>query len=262
MPRSHAKVGALWFRPDELALAADVHPRASRPAITRDERPVVAAFAASASLHGVFAVIVALAVGGGGIGRQVPPEAALRATLTTPAQKFAATEPVASPPPLQAPVATVSLQPKARLPAPIPTPKELPVDGSGEGRLIVHVAETDVVPAPGMLAALEGLHPGAVRIVPEFEVAPAGAYPEAALVEKRQFSTEILVVVHEDGRLEVAQGTFEDPIFGDSVRAALASAKAQPPVVDGKAVTGWTVLRFYYEFVGAGVVGAAHDPTR
>ncbi len=97
---------------------------------------------------------------------------------------------------------------------------------------------------------MDALHPGAVRIVPEFEVEPAGTYPEAALAERRQFSAEILAVVHEDGRLEVVQGTFEDPIFRDSVRAAVGSAKARPPEVDGKVVTGWTLLRFYFEFVG------------
>jgi len=262
MARWHANVGALWFRSEELALAADFHPRASPAATTRDRRPIAAAFAASAAVHGALTVIVALVVGGGGIGLEVPPEAALRARLASPAQKFAVPEPVAQPPPLQAPVASVSRQPKAHLPAPIPAPRALPVNGSGEGRLIVHAAETDVVPAPEMLAVLEGLHPGAVRIVPEFEAEPAGSYPEAALAERRQFSAEILAVVHEDGSLEVVPGTFEDPIFRDSVRAAVAAAKALPPQVDGKAVTGWTLLRFYFEFVGSDAAGPAPAPAR
>jgi hypothetical protein len=258
LPRWHANVGPLWFRPDELVLTADAELRASLADAARNERPVAAAFGASVAVHAALAAMVALAIGGSGLGRQAPPEAALRATLATPAQKFAVPEPVALPqPPLPAPTATVAALPKALVAAPIPVPKPPPVKGSGEGRVIVQIAEADVPPTPEMLASLDALHPGSVRIVPEFEVEPAGTYPEAALAEQRQFSAEILAVVHEDGRLEVVQGTFEDPIFRDSVRAAVAAAKARPPEVDGKVATGWTLLRFYFEFVGSDAAGAA-----
>jgi hypothetical protein len=263
LPRRHANVGPLWFRPDELALAADADLRASLADATRDERPVALAFGASVAVHAALAAMVVLAIGGSGGGRQAPPEAALRATLATPAQKFAAPEPVA-PPPLPAPhsVATAASLPKSLVTAPVPVPKATPSRGSGEGRVIVQIAASDVPPTPQMLASLDALHPGAVRIVPEFEVEPAGTYPEAALAERRQFGAEILAVVHEDGRLEVVQGTFEDPIFRDSVRAAVGSAKARPPDVDGKVVTGWTLLRFYFEFVGSDASGAAPAPAR
>jgi len=263
LPRWHANVGPLWFRPDELALAADADRRAPLADATHSERPVAMAFGASVAVHAALAAMVALVIGGSGVGRPAPPETTLRATLATPAQKFVAPEPAALPPPtLPAPAAVVAALPKALVAAPIPAPKPPPVKESGEGRVLVQVAESDVAPAPELLASLQALHPGAVRIVPEFEVEPAGAYPEAALAERRQFSAEILTVVHEDGRLEVVQGTFEDPIFRDSVRAAVDSAKARPPEVDGKVVTGWTLLRFYFEFVGSDAAGAAPAPTR
>lgn len=258
LPRWHANVGPLWFRPDELALAADADLRASLADATRSDRPVAMAFAASAAVHAALAAVVALTIGGSGIGREAPPKATLRATLATPAQKFVAPEPVALPPPtLPVPTAAVAALPKALVPVPIPAPKPPPVKESGEGRVLVQVAESDVLPTPEMLASLHALHPGAVRIVPEFEAELAGSYPEAALAERRQFSAEILAVVHEDGSLEVVPGTFEDPIFRDSVRAAVAAAKALPPAVDGKVVTGWTLLRFYFEFVGSDAAGAA-----
>ena len=263
LPRWHANVGPLWFRPDELALAADADLRASLADATRSDRPVAMAFAASAAVHAALAAVVALAIGGSGIGREAPPEATLRATLATPAQKFVAPEPVALPPPtLPVPTAAVAALPKALGPVPIPAPQPPPVKESGEGRVLVQVAESDVPPTSEMLASLHALHPGAVRIVPEFEAEPAGSYPEAALAERRQFSAEILAVVHEDGSLEVVPGTFEDPIFRDSVRAAVAAAKALPPAVDGKVVTGWTLLRFYFEFVGSDAAGAAPAPVR
>jgi len=263
LPRWHANVGPLWFRADELALATDADRRASLADAKHNERPVAMAFGASVAVHAALAAMVALAIGGSGVDRQAPTEAALRATLATPAQKFALPEPVAvPPPPLPAPTAAVAALPKALVPAPIPVPKQPPIKGSGEGRVIVQVAEPDVLPTPEMLASLDALHPGSARIVPEFEVEPAGTYPEAALAEKRQFSAEILAVVHEDGSLEVVPGTFEDPIFRDSVRAAVAAAKALPPQVDGKAVTGWTLLRFYFEFVGSDAAGPAPAPAR
>lgn len=263
LPRWHANVGPLWFRPDELALAADANCRASVADAPHNERPVAMAFGASVAVHTALAAMIALVIGGSGVERPAPPEATLRATLVTPAQKFAVPEPVGLPsPPVPPPAATVAALPKALVPAPIPVPKPPPVKGSGEGRVIVQIAEADVSPAPEVLASLDALHPGSVRIVPEFEVEPAGTYPEAALAAKRQFSAEILAVVREDGTLEVVQGTFEDPIFRESVRAAVAAAKARPPQVDGKVVTGWTLLRFYFEFVGSEAAGPAPAPTR
>jgi outer membrane biosynthesis protein TonB len=263
LPRWRANVGPLWFRPDEPALVADADLRAPLADATYVDRPVAFAFGASMAVHAALAAMVALLIGGSGIGRPVPPDATLRATLATPAQKFVAPEPVAAPPPPVPPsAATDAVLPKAFVPTPIPAPKPPPVKDSGEGRVFVQVVESDVPLAPELLGSLGALHPGAVRIVPEFEVEPAGTYPEAALAERRQFSAEILTVVHEDGSLEVVQGTFEDPIFRDSVRAAVATAKARPPEADGKVVTGWTLLRFYFEFVGSDAARAAPAPTR
>jgi hypothetical protein len=263
LPRWHANVGPLWFRPDELALVADADLRAPLVRTTREDRPVAFAFGASVAAHAALAAMVALVIGGTGAGRQSPPDTALRATLTTPAQKFVAPEPVALPaPPVPAPIATDVALPRAVLSTPIPAAKPPPVKDSGVGRVFVQVVEPDVPLAPELLGSLDALHPGAVRVAPEFEVEPAGIYPEAAIAERRQFSAEILAVVHEDGSLEVVQGTFEDPIFRDSVRAAVAAAKARPPEVDGKVVTGWTLLRFYFEFVGSDAAAATPAPVR
>lgn len=241
-----------------LVLTADAGLRALLADAPRDERPAALAFGASVAVHAALATMVALAIGGSGVGPPVPPEAALRATLATPVHRYAAPEPVARPRvPAPRSVAFAARQPKSLLPAPAPVPIATPSGGSGEGRVIVQVAESYVPPTPEMLTSLDARHPGAVRVVPEFEVEPAGAYPEAALAEKRQFSAEILAVVHDDGRLEVVPGTFEDPLFSDSVRAAVGAAKARPPEVEGQGVTGWTLLRFYFEFVGSDAAGDA-----
>ena len=253
----------LGFRPPGPVAGTDADVRAVPDSSARNRRPVAAAFAASALVHALLALVAALVIGGSGIGRQTPPDLTLRARLSTPAQKFVAPEPVALPPPSPpAPTAHVSPLPMALVPAPIPARSPSTIKGSGEGRVLVQVAEADVPPAAGLLASLNALHPGAVRVVPEFEVEPAGSYPDAALAERRQFSAEIAAIVHADGHLEVVQGTFEDPIFKDSVRAAVAAAKARPPEVDGKVVTGWTLLRFYFEFVGSDATATAPAPTR
>jgi hypothetical protein len=256
LPQWRANVWPMSFRPDGPALAPDLDRRATLPAARASGRPVAAAFAASFALHGALALVVVLALGGSGSGRTLVPEATLRATLATPVQKFAAPEPapaVVEPAPA---VPSPSPQPKALVPAPLP-PAAPPADPSrGEGRLIVQVAEPDEVPDPAALAGLLGRHSGAVRVVPDFEVDPASIYPKAALAERRQLTTLVLAIVHDDGRVEVAPGTFEDPLFGASARAALLPARARPPEVDGRAVTGWALLRFYYEYVGAASAAA------
>jgi len=257
LPRWRANVGPLWFRPDGLALAPDFDLRATLPVARRGGRPVAAAFAASAAVHGALAVAVVFALGGSGIGQPLAPEAPLRATLAAPPQKFAVPEP--APAVVEPAHAGPSLSPlpKALVRSPLP-PTPPPADASrGDGRLMVQAAEPDEAPDAAALAGLLGAHPGAVRVVPDFEIEPASIYPEAALAERRQLTALVLAIVHEDGRVEVAPGTFEDPVFGASARAALASAKARPPEVGGKAVTGWALLRYYYEFVGADATAAA-----
>jgi hypothetical protein len=233
--------------------------------VEQDRRPIVAACAASAALHALLGVLAALAIGGGGVGRASPAESGLRATLASPAQKFVTPEPardVLPPPAVPAPTVPATAMPKALVPLPVPAAPAAKVKGSGEGRVILHVAEPDEPPEPAVLGALREAHPGAVRIVPEFDVEPAGVYPEAALSARRQAVVTIVAVVHEDGRLEVAPGTFDDPLFGASIREALASSKARPPLADGKPVTGWALLRFYYEFVGSGAAPAVALPSR
>ena len=154
LPRWHANVGPLWFRPDELTLVADADLRAPLADATYGDRPVAFAFGASVAVHAALAAMVALVIGGTGVGRQSPPDATLRATLATPAQKFVAPEPVAAPPP---PVPTSAVAdaapPKALVPTPIPAPKPPPVKDSGEGRVFVQVVESDVPLAPELLGS-------------------------------------------------------------------------------------------------------------
>jgi hypothetical protein len=247
-----------------LALAADADLRAFPAGGPRDERPAALAFGASVAVHAALAAVAALAVGSSGSGPPTPPEATLRATLAVRAPSFAGPEPVVASPLPSAPraVASRAPSPRALVTVPAPVPSATPSTRSGEGRVLVQVAESDVPPTPEVLASLGALHPGAVRILPEFEVEPAGAYPEAALADRRQFSAEIAAVVHADGSLEVVQGTFEDPIFRESVRAAVGAAKAHAPEIDGRSVTGWALLRFYFEFVGPGAAGGAPAPAR
>lgn len=121
----------------------------------------------------------------------------------------------------------------------------------GLGRVVVQIAEPDETPEPAALAGLRRAHPRAVRVVPEFESEPAGIYPDAALTARRQSIVSVVVVVHADGRVELAPETFDEPLFGASIRNALAAAKARPPEVDAKPATGWALLRFYFEFVGS-----------
>jgi len=257
-------VGPPGIGPDELAVTADAGLCPSPAATARNTRPVAAAFAASAIVHAALALLVALAVGGADIGRDAPSPSALRATLSEPPQKFVLPEPAPKQPAVEeaATALPAPSRPKALVPVPTPPPPPSEVKGSGEGRLMVQVAEAEETPYPAALAGLLRAHPGAVRVVPEFEVEPAGVYPEAALAARRQLSASILAIVHEDGRLELAPGTFEDPIFRESARAALTSAKARPPEVDGKAVKGWALLRFYYESVGPGEATASPDSAR
>jgi hypothetical protein len=219
-----------------------------------DRRPVVAALAASGAVHALLVLVAALAVGGSGSGSAPAATPALRATLATPLQRFVVPDPPA-PAPVPKAAAPLDQVASARPPAPValPLPRVAPAPdlSPGEGRAVVHVAAEDLVPEPAALASLLAAHPEAVRVVPEFEVPPEAGYPAAAIAERRQFAADILAVVGEDGRLALVEGTFEDPIFGESIREALAGARAIPPQVDGKPFTGWTLLRFYYEYVGA-----------
>jgi len=243
-------------------VAADARSDPSRTATQPGERPIAAAFAASAAVHALVAVLAALAIGGGGVARDPAPRSALRATLAAPPQKFVMPEPARTPTIVE-PASShtyASPRPRALVPVPIPPPRPAEVKGTNEGRATVSIAGADEAPDAAALARLLRAHPKARRVEPDFETEPTVRYPQAALAERRQFEATVLTLVHDDGRLEAAPGTFEDPIFRDSVRAALASAKARPPEIDGTAVTGWALLRFYYEFVGA--TDAAPDPAR
>jgi hypothetical protein len=263
--RRHGNVRPPWFRYLEPALIADVEFAVPPGGVEQDQRPIAAAFAASAALHALVGIIGVLAIGGGGGDRVLPALDGLRATLASPAQKFVAPEPlrdVVPPPAVPAPTAPASAMPKALASLPMPMAPAAKVKGSGEGRVILHVAEPDELPDPAVLGALREAHPGAMRVAPEFDVEPAGVYPEAALAARRQAVVAVVAVVHEDGRVELSPGTFDDPVFGTSIRDALAAAKARPPQVDGRPVTGWALLRFYYEFVGSGAAPAAAEPSR
>jgi hypothetical protein len=98
--------------------------------------------------------------------------------------------------------------------------------------------------------ALRDAYPDAARAAPDFELMPEPAYPDAALPDRRQAMIDVAVVIREDGTLDAAPGSVADPLFGASIREALAAAKARPAVVDGQPRTTWTIVRFVYEFVG------------
>lgn len=239
---------------------ADDDPRTAVAGVAlRDRRPIAAALAASGAVHALLVLVAALVVGGSGAGSAPAAPPTLRATLATPLQRFVVPEPPA-PAPAPEPVPTLDPAASGRPAAPLalPLPRVAPAQdlSQGEGRAVVHVAAEDLVPEPAALASLLAAHPEAVRVVPEFEVPPEAGYPAAAIASRRQFAADILAVVGEDGHFAPVDGTFEDPVFGESIREALAGARAVPPQVDGKPVTGWALLRFYYEYVGADAAAA------
>ncbi len=72
-----------------------------------------------------------------------------------------------------------------------------------------------------------------------------------SVADKRPRHVTVVAIIHQDGRVELLPGSFEDPLFTPSTKASLARARARPHEVDGRLRIGWTLLSFGFEFVGA-----------
>jgi hypothetical protein len=205
----------------------------------------------SLAMHGALVGLLALLASTGAAVRSDPfGGTPLTARLTTPAQKFVV--PVVEPAPLPesaiAPSSSVG-QP-ASLPVPLDRKAAAKPRGTPQGVVWIEVQDEATPLDPALENVLRNVYPDALRQPPDFEIEPAALYPEKALPRRRQAMLDVLVIVREDGSVEAAPGTLADPVFGDSIRAALAGAKARPAVVDGQPRQTWSLLRFAYEFVG------------
>jgi hypothetical protein len=220
--------------------------------------PAAIAFALSLVAHAALAVLVARWVAEPASTRASPfAEAPLRATLSTQAQRFVVSageqtvELHGGPSDSQTSDSSTSARPSA---GGLPAPEQRKQGRSGavdlKGHVIANLLGADEPVDPRMQQVIEQIYPGATRAQPEFETMPSARYPDAALNERRNVELIVLVVVLEDGSVELAQGTSDDPLFGPSIKAALAAAKAQPPIIDGRARPIWWPMSFTFEVVG------------
>ncbi|HVF64423.1 MAG TPA: hypothetical protein VNE58_10545 [Casimicrobiaceae bacterium] len=101
-----------------------------------------------------------------------------------------------------------------------------------------------------MEATVHAIYPNAVRTQVVFDVPPPSLYPKEAAKRQPHLLVHVLVVVDEDGRVELAQGTMDDAIYAPAIRGMLAKAKAQPLVIDGKPRSSWSLVSFLFEYAG------------
>jgi hypothetical protein len=211
--------------------------------------PLARAALLSLLIHALAIGGLALFVGVGGSGRGVPfTGATLVATLASPPKSAPL---VAAPAP--APIAP-SAQAASTAPVPLPIapkPRATAFKGSAEGMATINLVAEDHPVDPAVVALIARSHPDAVRGRLEFDPQPRGIYPLAAVEKRLQIDFVVPVVVLEDGRVEVANGTFDDPLFGAAIRAGLREARARPAVnAAGRTVPLWGLLSFAFEFVG------------
>ncbi|GIK85420.1 MAG: hypothetical protein BroJett026_09010 [Betaproteobacteria bacterium] len=209
------------------------------------------ALAGSLAVHALVLAALALALGAGAGGSGGPFDTLpLRATLagapappSAPASVVTAPTPLAPPPPVR---------PAAPRPLPVPVPfRPVPaVPEPYEGHVAV-LPDDGAAVDPSIEAAIAVAYAGATRAAIEFDEPPRATYPVAARRERRQVLLRVPAVVRDDGAMEVAQGTFDDPVFGAAVREALANARVRDPPPEG-APRAWTVLTFLFEFYGSG----------
>jgi hypothetical protein len=231
------------------ATVARLHDGGPRRTQVENARALAYPVIVSTALHGLAALVIAMLISGTAGVEQPPPRSTIRATLASPAPKFVVAEPEPSSPTLPAPpvrppaesvVASVPLSPRA-------VPREKP---SPQGQVIIGPLGTGEAVDRAIESAVRRMYAGAVRAEAEFETPPTGIYPKAALADRRQFQINVAVIVHEDGRVELAQGTFDDTVFAPAIRAALATAKARPLEVNGHVKTSWALVSFTFEYVG------------
>lgn len=213
-------------------------------------RRTAAAIAASLALHALVLAWLAFPATPGG---RSPGAAVATLPLVTRlmnAPMIAATpllEPLPPAPaitPLSADAAP-TLVPLPSSPLPMPKPKA-PVEGQGGA----HELDASVPLEAALARQLQMLHPDAVRTSLVFIIAPAPAYPAAALKEQRQHHQDVVVVVHEDGRVAALEGTLGETMFDRAIRQSLREARAEPVTVDGKPALAWALLRFTFDYVG------------
>ena len=222
-------------------------------AFRRTQRdPLVRALIASLVLHAIAIAALSMVVGIGAAGRGQPfARPPIVATLTTPPQKFALPETPAIPSP--SPLApSTQADTTAPLPVPLKRKPSVPaVKGSPQGLVTINFTPLDQPVDPALAARIALVHPDAVRGTPEFEAQPRGIYPLGAVARRMQIDFLVPVVVLEDGSVEVIPGTFDDPLFGPSIRAGLTHARARPAVnAAGRTVPLWSVLSYAFEFAG------------
>lgn len=234
-------------QPEMLVLALPDGNLRNDPASPR----LVAAIAGSLTVHAALLAALALVTGIGASAPEAPLDRGpLRATLAS-----APPAPVA---PRERAVAPDPSAYRPLVPAPKTAPLPVPLNPKRPAPLSMLDGRASILPDDGtpvdssIEEAIASMYPGAARGGVEFDVLPLPRYPEAARKERRQLFLRVPVVVKEDGSVEVAEGTFDDPLFGDAIREALAGAKAQPQVVDGAPRAIWTVLTFYFEFYASG----------
>lgn len=243
---------AMSFVPAQPALTLDDYLLSGVRSAKRRARQLAKPFVASLAVHAVAAALLAWLVTGGGASRVAGSHSLIQATLTAPAQKFVVPDPPVQPAPAAHAVGPLPGPQPSLLPVPLkPAPTRSPPKGASEGRVTIDALDASHAVEPALEALLQQLHPQAVRAAPDFEVPPPSIYPKAALPDKRQLNLVVLVVIHEDGRVGLLEGSFADPMFGPSIDASLASARARPYQVDGKARTSWSLMSFAFEFVGA-----------
>jgi hypothetical protein len=216
-------------------------------------RPLVRALLLSLAIHALSVAVLGAFVGIGGSGAPFA-GTTLVATLAAPpltAPPVAA--PAPAPPPVPSPLApTAQAESTAPLPVPLkPKARAAAFKGSPEGMATINLVPADHVVEPAVAALVAQFHPDAVRGALEFDVPPRGIYPLAAVEQRLQVDFVVPVVVLEDGRVEVANGTFDNPLFGPAIRAGLREARARPAVdAAGRTVPLWGLLSFSFEFVG------------
>jgi hypothetical protein len=208
---------------------------------------VLAAFASSLIAHAVLGVLLLTSGAGRPLDTAAPLHGAtLRATIARPQATFAVPETVASP--QQAPSRVESRG--APLAPRLPPLRPQEVEATA-GR--VAILPDDGTPVdPSVEAAIAAAHPGLKRAVAQFDVEPVAQYPKRALDSRRQLLLRIPVVVREDGSLHVAEGTFDDPVFGPAIADALATGRVRVAAGDATPLPMWTVLTFHFEHYGAG----------
>jgi hypothetical protein len=221
------------------------------PHRTRGRGALARALLLSLAVHALAIAGLATFVGLGGSGRDAPfAGATLVATLATPPKSA---PPVATPVPAPSPIApTAQAASTAPLPVPLEPKRHVPAfKGSPQGMVTINLVGEDHPVDPGIAALIAQFHTDAIRGTPEFDVQPRGIYPLAAVEKRLQIDFLVPIVVLEDGRVEIANGTFDDPLFGPAILAGLRVARARPAVnAAGRTVPLWSVLSFAFEFAG------------